>query len=543
VAWAKFQFDPSTFGGENLALYTENNREGLVVFLNGAEILRNSDGDQSRVMGWNRPYLVALPAASLRAGQNEVVVRVSSKYNLNLSIGQVRIGAYETLIRLYNKQYLLRISGPFSANMIMLFLTAAVLLLWLTRPSEPTLLWIALTGFFWFVRNYHFFAYEAPFDARFFLEVSYYSVFFAIAASLSFCVDFLKLPRRKTIILMMFGLCVLLSLARFLTARVHGQDGLINVVALVITMGVTALLVLSWQREPTPDHPLLIAVVVAIILLSVHDLGRSSSFNLWEGMGFHAQPFVGLLLFSVFLVSIGRRFVDALNDVERANLTLEARVQTARQDLAISEDARRELEIQSAIESERERLMREMHDGIGSNLITALAIAKQADESPRTIATLRRAISDLKITVDSLAPVEGDLVALLANFRHRLEPDLREAGLKCLWRVEPCPELPWLDAVNALQMLRIVQEAISNVLSHAQANVIEIGARPSSVGGRAGIETWIGDDGKGFKTSASSHGRGFGNMVGRANTIGGCISVSSQAGQGSKVVLWLPLSR
>jgi signal transduction histidine kinase len=543
VGWARLSFDQAQFGAQPLALFTENNREGVVIFLNGIEILRNSPDDDARVMGWNTPYLVPLSAGLLRPGQNEIVVRASSKYNLNLSIGQVTIGAQSDLTQHYNKQYFLRISGPLAANVTMLFLTLAVLLLWLIRREEHTLLWIALTGIFWFVRDYHFFVYEAPFDSRLFMEVSYYAIFFAMAASLSFCVDFLKLPQRKIIIASMFGLCMLLSIARFISVQVHGQDGLINLLALIVVIGVMGFLIQSWRHTPTPDHPLLIAVVFMIILLSIHDLGRSSSLNLWEGMGFHAQPFVGLLLFIVFLVSIGRRFVEALNEVERSNQTLEVRIETARRDLATSELARRELEVQSAIESERERLMREMHDGIGSNLITALAIAKQADESPRTIHTLQRAISDLKITVDSLAPVEGDLVALLANFRHRLEPDLREAGLKCLWKVEPCPSLPWLDAVNALQMLRIVQEAISNVLAHAKASVIEIGAKPSRVAGQLGIETRISDNGLGFDMTKATSGRGLGNMQARATSLGGTFERSSAPGEGTHVILWLPITR
>lgn len=543
VAWARFSFDQSKFGSEPLAIYTENNREGVIVYLNGIEILRNSPNDSARVIGWNTPYLAPLSKALLKSGSNEIIVRASSRSDLNLSIGQVKIGAHRALVQLYNRQFLLRISGPLAANVTMLFLTCAVFLLWLIRRQEHTLLWIALTGVFWFIRDYHFFAYEAPIDARLFLEVSYYSVFFAMAASLSFCVDFLKLPNRRAIILILFGLCILLSIGRFISVQSHGLDGFYNLGALLITAGITGLMVQSWRREPSADHPLLILVVILIVVLSIHDLGRSSSLNLWEGMGFHAQPFVGLLLFTVFLVSIGRRFVDALREVERANQTLEIRVETARQNLAISELARRELEVQAAIESERERLMREMHDGIGSNLITALAIAKQADESPRTIATLRRAISDLKITVDSLAPVEGDLVALLANFRHRLEPDLREAGIKCLWKVEPCPTLPWLDAVNALVMLRIVQEAISNILVHAQANVIEIGARPSQLEGHDGIETWIRDDGIGFDTQGLSSGRGLGNMGARAALLGGKFIQSSRKGIGTRSVLWLPLRR
>ena len=75
VAWARLSFDRAQFGEQPLALFTENNREGVVIFLNGTEILRNSEGDNARVMGWNTPYLAPLSAALLRPGRNEIVVR------------------------------------------------------------------------------------------------------------------------------------------------------------------------------------------------------------------------------------------------------------------------------------------------------------------------------------------------------------------------------------------------------------------------------------------------------------------------------------
>jgi signal transduction histidine kinase len=543
-AWARMSFTTAQFQNQPVALYTENNREGVVIFLNRTEVFRNAPNDNARVMGWNHPYLVPLPKSLLRSDNNEIIVRVSSRQGLNLSIGQVRIGPQAELVKVYNFQHALRISGPMAANFTMLFLTVAVLFLYILRPTEPTLVWIALTGVFWFIRNFHFFAYEAPFDPKLFMEVSYYAVFFAIAASLSFCVDFLKLPNRKLIVWMLFGFCIFLSLLRFVVVSGNGPDGLINLASLAIVVVVTMLLIKDWFRRPTLDHGLLVSSVLIIVGLSIHDIGRSTSLGWWDGMGFHAQPYIGLLLFSVFMVSIGRRFIEALNAVELANHTLEVRVASVRAELAQSEFARRELEVINAVESERERLMREMHDGIGSNLITALAIAKQADESPRTINTLKKAISDLKITVDSLAPVEGDLVSLLANFRHRLEPELKEAGLNCIWKVQPCPSLPWLDAVNALQMLRIIQEAVGNVLVHSGATQIEIGAMPYSHSGQSGVQTWVADNGQGL--SQSSHislGRGFGNMRARTLSLNGDIQFISSAEQGLKVLLWLPLMR
>jgi signal transduction histidine kinase len=150
----------------------------------------------------------------------------------------------------------------------------------------------------------------------------------------------------------------------------------------------------------------------------------------------------------------------------------------------------------------------------------------------------------LKITVDSLEPVEGDLVALVGNLRHRLAPDMRRAGVKVRWRMEPCAPLPWLDAPSALNVLRVFQEAIGNVLAHAGAGEIEIGCREEARGGAAGLLAFVGDDGCGIDPCAERPaGRGLANMQARASTLGGTFSCAARQGGGTLVSLWLPLER
>jgi signal transduction histidine kinase len=273
-------------------------------------------------------------------------------------------------------------------------------------------------------------------------------------------------------------------------------------------------------------------------------MGRMPNIRWWNGLGFLAQPFAGIILFFVFLAVSGRRLTMALGEVEFANARLEANIAMVRNELAASEEARRQIEVERAIDSERARLMREMHDGIGSNLVTALAIAQKSKESPRTIATLQRALADLKITVDSLAPVDGDLVSLLANLRHRMQPDLEEAGLKSIWYAEECPSLPWLDAPNALHMLRIIQEAIGNILTHAKASQLRIGCRPSMEHGQAGVEIELADNGEGFALAAARRpGHGLDNMEKRALMLGGKLFIETNPGHGTRLCLWLPVDR
>jgi signal transduction histidine kinase len=543
-AWARVRFDANQLGPAPLAMMTENNRERVTVYLNGVKLFTSAATTDIAVLGWNRTYLVNIPPQLLRPLGNEIIVRADSKQGFNMGVGTIQVGSLAALARYTDNQTTKRIDGPRAANFAMLMLAAAACLMWLARRSEEPILWLVLTAIFWCIRNYHFFATYAPVEPSLFRDLSYYSIYFTISASLSFCVVFLDLPRKRLIIWTMFGLAIGLSFGRLVIFHLFGNDAIVSLFALGAVVCVLSLMIWDAIKHPTFDHYSLIGVVFCMVVSSLHDIGRISNLAWWDGLGFHSQPYLGLILFMVFSVSVGRRFVGALTQVEQQNLSLETRVHEVRQELERSETARRNLEVQGAIDGERERLMREMHDGIGSNLITALAVAQKQNESPGTVATLKRAITDLKITVDSLAPLDGDLVTLLGNFRHRIEPDLKLAGISSVWRVQTCPPLPWLDAVNALQALRIIQEAIGNILTHANATILEIGCSPKRLGGREGIQAVIKDNGLGFDPKTiKSKGQGLKNMSDRAKALGGTIEIISSRSHGTSVCLWLPLNR
>jgi signal transduction histidine kinase len=174
---------------------------------------------------------------------------------------------------------------------------------------------------------------------------------------------------------------------------------------------------------------------------------------------------------------------------------------------------------------------------------SALTTAKRKKASPETLAVLRRSLTDLKIAVDSLEPIEGDVVLLLASIRHRLEPELREAGLSFDWHVENAPPLPWLDAVGALHVLRLLQEAIGNILLHAGTAVIQVHCGPAQRKGREGVEIIIADQGCGFDLGAPHPGKGLANMAYRAEALRAEFRCESAIGQGTKLTLWLPPHR
>lgn len=121
--------------------------------------------------------------------------------------------------------------------------------------------------------------------------------------------------------------------------------------------------------------------------------------------------------------------------------------------------------------------------------------------------------------------------------RSRLDPLLRRNGLRFDWRVGSLPPTPSFGPEEYLNALRIVQEAVTNVIKHAQASVIRV---ETQVEPRC-IRIEIHDDGGG-EVNRAGGGRGIQNMHHRARALGGELEVT-HAAEGTAVVLRLPLDQ
>lgn len=193
--------------------------------------------------------------------------------------------------------------------------------------------------------------------------------------------------------------------------------------------------------------------------------------------------------------------------------------------------------------SERQRLLHDMHDGIGSSLISALRMIQQGQISlDDTAGVLQECLDDLRLVIDSLEPVNDDLASLLGTLRSRLGDRLERAGIAIVWAVADIPSLPWLRGPQALHVMRIVQEALANVLKHSQATQVRvsIGLEETPGPGRV-VALRVEDDGIGFETGASRAGRGLFHMQLRAKQVG-AITLESSPGAGTRICVHLALN-
>lgn len=195
---------------------------------------------------------------------------------------------------------------------------------------------------------------------------------------------------------------------------------------------------------------------------------------------------------------------------------------------------------QQALLDERQRVMRDLHDGLGSTLISTLVAVERGNmPHEEVLGVLRECVDDLRTVIDSLEPIGHDLVLLLATVRHRLDYRLQLAGLNLSWEVNELPKLTWLGPSQALQVVRMVQEALTNILKHAKAKQVRI-ATEHAVDSEH-VTVLVEDDGIGFEPSDEVEGRGLFHLRSRAEQLGVSVDIRSAPGSGTRVRLEFPL--
>ncbi|MDO9357609.1 MAG: sensor histidine kinase [Polaromonas sp.] len=177
--------------------------------------------------------------------------------------------------------------------------------------------------------------------------------------------------------------------------------------------------------------------------------------------------------------------------------------------------------------SERTRILRDMHDGVGAHLSAAIRQLQSGKASTDDVLqTLRYTLDQLKLSIDAMHLIPGDIASLLANLRYRLEPRFAASDIELLWVVGALEPVAHVDANAMRQIQFMVFEALSNVLQHSHATTLAIEADMAG----AGIHLRIVDNGRGFDAAAPPR-KGLLSMRERATAIGVAVAITSQPGR------------
>lgn len=199
---------------------------------------------------------------------------------------------------------------------------------------------------------------------------------------------------------------------------------------------------------------------------------------------------------------------------------------------------------------DRQRILEDMHDGVGSHLLGLLVQSRAGTLQPDDLTrSLESCVDDLRLIVDSLDPQQASLPMALAALRARVVARCESVGIALRWEIDEAP-LMRVSPPTSLQILRALQEMLNNALRHAQASTVEV--RVSLHGSDAEpsrrLEISVSDDGVGLSPARASGtelkrapaGRGMKSLRTRARKLGGVLVVQERHPRGLRVAIELP---
>ena len=326
---------------------------------------------------------------------------------------------------------------------------------------------------------------------------------------------------------------------------------------------------LRWRERSTMTYLILIGDFLLCILLVIYTNGLNSSFLLYSltpimtaALLFEERVALSLAATATVVLSITHIALSQFTErfawiMQGYNLTLLIVYTlfcfvTALVPYRINLNIRRRIE-REAIIDERRRIAREIHDGVAQSLsylnlqtklVSDSVSAQDTVKALTELGDIRKVVQDtyedIRESIDQLSTEIKNLpiIPALANY-------VREFGANNGIKVQfDAPKgFPNLSPVAELQLLRIVQESLTNVRRHAQASEVRVKLENT----RDAVEMIVKDNGQGFtladleKAPPGYHGLNI--IRERAEGLGGSLDIATAPGEGTEIKVSLPIEK
>lgn len=535
ISKTDLQADTSRSQIAPIALLIPVYRDSLTVLING-EVVGRVEVNQLRMPARlaTVPAIIPVQTNNFRFGHNKLEIVVTGLAGRAPMLGSIYVGPSNLAVEQFRKLWFIAAIVPTlilggQAALSLIFFT-----IWNRRRDETGFGWLALFLLLDTARG-------SPIIPAMGLEsssVSYWSLLvpFSSVAFLMFTRTLSALPPTPRTWLFWLPPTVI-ALAAVLTTPATATGILMPLGVLVVCGNLliaTTVLFNGWRRG-IPEARLLFLCTALLAGFVLHDL--MLSLQLIEGRMALARPGLLILLIAMITLMINR-FTGAMSELDQTAKKMQQRATEIEAQLRIAYE---KLSVQRegvVLAQERARLMRDLHDGLGGEMVAVLALAERGTAGFDEIAYhARAALSDMRLIVASLEDYDGDLTMAMGTWKERAEPQINAAGIKLNWLPADIGQDFHFGPRQTLEILRIMQESVANVIRHAKASMITVSCEVS--GGHLVLA--LEDDGIGFPTLVTN-GRGLANMKVRANSLGGRIEVQS-SNSGTTIRLHLSAPR
>lgn len=515
------------------------------LYINGQLVGSDRSLVEPLTRAWIAPRYILLPKAILKQGSNTLLVRVSGLSAYQPGLGIISVGDPAQVEAMYRHEQLHRSDLQVLDTAIGAVLATLFGLFWLLRRQDTVYGWYAANGLFGLLYELNW-IHNSPWP---FATTDGWQAFIGgsyIAMAVCYMIFLLRFadrrwPRSERALLAVAGCIFILAL---LFPHWMGPHRDVYLLPMIFLHYLTSAGFMVWAlRQGRIDQKVLGLCIALPLLTALHDAGVYLEL-------INADAFVGSFASPLMLLGMGfvlaYRFTRTMRRVEGFNAELQHEVNCATTQLADTLGQQHALALAHSRAGERLQLVRDLHDGFGGTLVGTITHLQQtASNTPKAqlIDILKDMRDDLRLVVDTTTQEQSDLATLIAPMRHRASRLLEAAEIDAHWQMDGLDGVQ-LEPARSLDLLRLLQEALTNVFKHSRASRVDV--HISQNGGR--LKLRIFDDGIGLApapapapaSSLTARGTGLASMRLRAQRLGGHLELQPRA-PGIELRLEFPL--
>lgn len=518
----------------------------IEIAINGSTIEDTVRDPSKRRPDRNTPVLAPIAESLLKPGLNEVTVRLQVWGPLEGYLDSLYVGPDAHMRRAYDVRRTLFDTLPLILAAWQVTFATLLGIIWLNRRHESIYGYLAMATMLGVVQHFA----GLPQSA---IVAGLLGAMGPLEAALMLHYMLLltgRRIRRRHAFAFMPGLVIIA--AAFLLSPEHLRIVYLLLgppsIGLLIAAVWIVLLAAVWQAR---RHAIYLATIFTAVL-SCWALDVLTLNNMIAG----ERIFIGRPSYSLVLMALGIwliwRFVQALKEADGFAAALVQKVTEAEDKLRANFAREEERARSEALLAERTRLMRDLHDGLGGQLVSIVALSEQPQPSGQAIGeAARAALKDLRLVIDAMEEIDGDLMLALASWRERIDTQLRAHQMQLDWTIRGPSGLPIfqnLRSWHVIQLIRLMDEVVTNAVKHSGGKHVAVTIETvDDTAGRPAGRITIQDDGHGYAadqtgaagTGRSGTGRGLLNIRRRAALCD--IDLVTETGPtGTRIELTLP---
>jgi len=511
-AWYRLHIPRPATESSSLALWMAVSMNASVT-VNG--FFLGSGGRMSEPVAryWNRYLLFTIPNSLLNLELNEVIIRVFGYANNSSGLARLYLGEAPELVEKHTTIMMRSNILTYGAFVITLLVGMLAGIAAMSGRSRTTAYFAlgCLTSL-WYLLDTMLI--NIPFSRDLWERGTHISIICSEMFFVLFIFQILEFsPRWLTRALSFYGvagsLMVALAPDQYLIPIASVWEG----ISLIMLIASCIVCFHLWIRNNIRAALIVALALWAIIISYAHDwipwvLGRGVA----PPFTFYLGPIGFVITMAAVLIS---RLMVGYQQKSALSLSLRQKVQKQDELISRKQAVVMQLSAEQAVRDERDRIVRELHDGVGGMLSSVLATGG-IDASLRK--RLQDTLAELRLIMGAID--EGaDIASLLGTLRQKLDAEAEQSGCALIWGIDEIPSAIPDNPTTGMHLVRIIQECVHNALRHGHATEIRLHMD------QHGMQ--ITDNGSGFDVENVTSGRGLKNLRWRTRKLGGSMEITS----------------